>query len=131
MPRVLIAEDSIVVQRLLKVTLQADKTIEIIGIVADGEQAYLETVKQRPDVILMDYRMPKMNGDEAIKRIMSEVPTSIIVVSSVPEMKDELLKLGAAAFIHKPKELDFTSIAQKLINEVKIQSRIRPQKKTY
>ena len=131
MPRVLIAEDSVVIQRLLKITLQNDKTIEIVAIVSDGEQAYLETINHKPDVILMDYRMPKMNGDEAIKKIMSEVPTSIIVVSSFPEIKDSILKLGAAAFINKPKELDFTSIAQKLINEIKIQSRIRPQKKTY
>jgi two-component system chemotaxis response regulator CheB len=131
MPKVLIAEDSTVVQRLIKVVLQTEKTIEIIATVSDGEQAYLETVKHKPDVIIMDYRMPRMNGDEAIKKIMSEVPTSIIVLSSVPEVKNDLLKLGAAAYISKPKELDFSSIAQKLINEVKIQSRVRPPKRVY
>ena len=131
MPRVLIAEDSGVVQRLIKLALQSDKTIEIVGTVTDGEQAYEETLKLKPDVVLMDYRMPKMNGADSIKKIMSEIPTSIIVVSSAPEIKNEVLKLGAAAFIDKPKELDYTVIAAKLINEIKIHSRIKPQKRTY
>jgi two-component system chemotaxis response regulator CheB len=131
MPKVLIAEDSGVVQRLIKLALQTDRTIEVVASVTDGEQAYLETVKHKPDVILMDYRMPKMNGAEAIKKIMSEIPTSIIVVSSAPEIKNEVLKLGAASFIDKPKELDYSVIAAKLINEIKIHSRIKPQKRTY
>ncbi len=131
MPKVLIAEDSNLIQRLLKVALQTDKSIEIISTVADGEQAYLETIKLKPDVVIMDYRMPKMNGADALKKIMSESPTSVIFVSSASEVKADLLKLGAAAFIDKPKELDFTSIAQKLINDIKIYSRIKPAKRTY
>lgn len=129
MVKVLIAEDSGVVQRLIKLAIQVDKSIEIVATVTDGEQAYAETVKHKPDVIVMDYRMPKMNGGEALKKIMRDEPTSVIFISSAVEMKSELLKLGAAAFIEKPKELDYTGIATKLINDIKIYSRVKPAKR--
>lgn len=131
MPKLLIAEDSGVVQRLIKLAIQVDKTIEVVGIVSDGEQAVAETLKHKPDVVVMDYRMPKMNGGDALKQIMSQCPTSIIFVSSAVEMKNELLKLGAASFIEKPKELDYTGIATKLINDIKVYSRVKPPMRTY
>lgn len=131
MPKLLIAEDSGVVQRLIKLAIQVDKTIEVVAIVADGEQAVAETLKHKPDIIVMDYRMPKMNGGDALKKIMSQCPTSVIFVSSAVEMKNELLKLGAASFIEKPKELDYTGIATKLINDIKVYSRVKPPMKSY
>lgn len=129
MVKLLIAEDSGVVQRLIKLAIQADKSIEIVATVSDGEQAYEETIKHKPDVIVMDYRMPKMNGADALKKIMRDEPTSVIFISSAVEMKNELLKLGAATFIEKPKELDYTAIATKLLTDIKIYSRIKPAKR--
>jgi two-component system chemotaxis response regulator CheB len=131
MPKIIVAEDSGVVQRLIKLAIQVDKSIEVVASVTDGEQAVAETLKHKPDVVVMDYRMPKMNGGDALKKIMSQVPTSVIFVSSAVEMKAELLKLGAASFIEKPKELDYTGIATKLINDIKVYSRVKPPVRNY
>ncbi|MGE3727058.1 MAG: response regulator [Candidatus Sericytochromatia bacterium] len=57
MTKVLIAEDSTIIQRLLSDVLKKDKTIEVVGIAGDGLDAVEKTKSLNPDIILMDYRM--------------------------------------------------------------------------
>lgn len=70
--RVLIADDDPLVCQSLKTILQADGSIEVIGIASDGIEAVELFAKLQPDVVLMDIRMPKMTGIEACERILKQ-----------------------------------------------------------
>ena len=83
MIRVLIAEDSPVVQRVLKSLLSEEKEIEIVGVVSTGAEAVEMCRRLRPDLVTMDIFMPEMNGLEATRRIMKESPTRIVIISSM------------------------------------------------
>jgi DNA-binding NarL/FixJ family response regulator len=77
---------------------QADEVCEA----ADGDEAVLLAEEFQPDLILMDARMPKMNGIEAIRIIRAKSPRiKIIVLSMYPDIKDEALEAGADAFVSK------------------------------
>ena len=81
MIRTLIVEDSPVEQELLAHILTMDSAIEVVGIVANGEDALEATASLRPDVITMDIHMPKMNGYETTRQIMETHPVPIVIVS--------------------------------------------------
>lgn len=134
MVTVLIAEDSAVIQRMLAGVLEKDKSIQIVATVSNGIDAVAKTKELKPDIVLMDYRMPNSNAPDCIKKIMSEFPTPILVVSSaepVEERRKEVMELGALGFMEKPKSMDYNSVAIKLITQVKTLSRIKPSKRTY
>ncbi len=134
MTKVLIAEDSTIIQKLLAGLLSKDASIEVVGMANDGQDAVKKTHDLKPDIILMDYRMPKQNAPEAIKQIMSTQPTPILVITSAEppeEKKNEVMKLGAVGFMEKPKNMDYTALAIKLVTNVKTLSRLKPAKRTY
>jgi CheY-like chemotaxis protein len=73
----------------------------------DGWEAVQLTEEFQPDLILMDARMPKMNGLEAIRLIRAKSPhIKIIVLSMYPDVKAEALEAGADAFVSKSDPLD-------------------------
>ncbi|HEY9843375.1 MAG TPA: response regulator, partial [Candidatus Obscuribacterales bacterium] len=122
MTRVLIAEDSSVIQKMLQGILEKDKTIEIVGTTYDGESTIQQVAREKPDIIIMDYRMPKMNAPDMIKRIMSENPVPIMVLTGADPTepkKKEVMDLGAVGFMEKPKNMDYNGIAIKLITNLK------------
>jgi len=81
--RVLVVEDSPVMRELLVHLLGADPGIEVAGFANDGEEA-LEAVKvKKPDVVTMDFHMPRVNGLDATRRIMETYPTPIVIVSAL------------------------------------------------
>ena len=132
--KVLIAEDSSVIMKMLAGVLEKDKTVEVVGMAQNGEEAVRMTMDYRPDIILMDYRMPKQNAPECIKQIMSKMPTPILVITSAEpfeEKRKEVLALGAVGFIEKPKSLDYSAISVKLLTQIKTLSRIKPAARTY
>ncbi len=134
MTKILIAEDSTLIQKLIKGILEKDKNFEIIGVSGDGEDACKKVADLKPDIVLMDIRMPKMGGMDAIKKIMSETPTPIIVISSAEPSADvraEALKYGAVSFMEKPKALDYSVISSKLISDIRVFSRLKLPKKTF
>lgn len=134
MTKILIAEDSTLIQKLLKNILIKEDVFEIVGTAYDGESVCLMAKELNPDIILMDVRMPKMSGLDAIKKIMSENPIPIIVITSfepAEEIKSQALKYGAVSFIIKPKALDYSSISTKLINDIKTFSRLKLPKKVF
>ncbi|CAN5865545.1 chemotaxis protein CheB [soil metagenome] len=107
MIRVLIAEDSLTVRDLLEQALGADPQIEVVGLAKNGLEAVEMTKRLRPDVVTMDVKMPVMDGFEATKRIMSEVPTPIVIISATMDMHDvdvsmNALRVGALALLEKP-----------------------------
>jgi two-component system, NarL family, response regulator LiaR len=109
--RVLIADDHAVVRQGLRTFLELQDEIEVVGEAADGEAAVAETERLKPDVALMDLVMPRLSGEEAIRRIAEACPaTRVVVLTSFVE-DDKLfpaVRAGAAGYLLKdvqPREL--------------------------
>ncbi|MBI2402369.1 MAG: chemotaxis-specific protein-glutamate methyltransferase CheB [Gemmatimonadetes bacterium] len=107
MIRVLVAEDSLTVRELLVAILESDPDVRVVGQAKSGLEA-VELAKQlRPHLITMDVHMPLMDGFEAPKEIMVQVPTPIIIVSSSSsgadvELSLNALRAGALMLVAKP-----------------------------
>ena len=107
MIRVLLAEDSTTTRQFLVSILGDDPEIQVVGEAKNGLEAVELTQNLRPDVVAMDIDMPEMNGFEASKRIMAQIPTPIVIISSsmnVGEVRVALqaLTAGALTVLKKP-----------------------------
>lgn len=134
---VLVVEDSPVVQMLLKHLLNSDPSLQVMATVNNGQEAVDFVLEQKPDVILMDVHMPKMDGYEATRRIMETQPVPI-VISSASMRRDEVdtmfraLDAGAVAFIEKPVGVGiagFDQIVQKFLETVKLMAEVKVVKR--
>lgn len=131
--KVLIVEDSAVVQTFLEQILSSDPEIQVIGTANNGIEALEFLNYKKPDVILMDIYMPKMDGFEATSRIMETVPVPIIIVSAGWHLKEvektfRALEAGAVAVLQKPMGAghpDFADQVKKLIQTVKLMSEVK------
>ena len=103
MIRVLIVDDSTPVALLLEAVLHRQPGVAVVGRAGNGAEALVLTRRLRPDVITMDLNMPGMGGIEAIQRIMEELPTPIVVVSTAAEADSfRALEVGAVAVFGGP-----------------------------
>ena len=96
--RVLVADDSEFMRVAYKRILETQEHLEIVGMAADGEEAVTQAEATRPEVAILDIRMPKINGIQAAHQILASQPSMGIVVISAyddPEYVLELLKDGA------------------------------------
>ncbi len=104
--RALVVDDSAFMRTNIKKFLEASGTIEVVGLARNGRQAIEQTVRLEPDVITMDVEMPEMDGIEAVRRIMRECPTPILMVSSYTDDGAETtlraLEAGAVDYLPKP-----------------------------
>jgi len=109
---VLIIDDSAFMRKSLSLMLESDPSISVVGTARNGLEGYEQTIKLKPDIITLDIEMPVMDGLTALKKIMANCPTSVIMVSSLTsEGADATLKaleLGAVDFI--PKEMSYVSV---------------------
>ena len=106
MTRVLIADDQSLVRAGFRALLDAQADIEVVAEAADGAEAVELTRRERPDVVLMDVRMPRMDGLEATGRITADalLPDTRIVVLTTFELDEYVfgaLRAGAAGFLLK------------------------------
>lgn len=77
MIRVLIADDSAFMRASLTHILQSDSAIEVLGNAVDGEDALRKVIQFKPDVLLLDIKMPRMDGLTALSYLMAECPTPL------------------------------------------------------
>jgi DNA-binding NarL/FixJ family response regulator len=102
--RVLIADDQDFIRRGVRAVLSEEKDIEVCAEAVDGRDALVKSLEFRPDVVIMDIIMPRMDGIDAMRLIRKALPQVKIVSLSlydVPEMVDEVEQAGAAAFVSK------------------------------
>ena len=101
---VLLADDQELVRAGLRLILEAEEDLKVVGEAADGEQAVDAARRLRPDVVLMDVQMPKMDGLEATRRLgMEEGRTSVLILTTF-EHDDyvfDALRSGASGFLLK------------------------------
>jgi two-component system, response regulator PdtaR len=103
MLRVLIAEDESLLAYTLRLQLEG-QGCQVVGIAENGEAAVALCRSERPDVVLMDVRMPGLNGLEATRRIMEESPTCVVMLTANDE-EDQVMQAeaaGATAYLVKP-----------------------------
>ncbi len=102
--RVLLADDHALVREGLRAVLEADGGIEVVGEAENGPQAVKLCQRLSPDLVLMDVRMPLMDGLEATRRIKATMPAVSVVVVTMHENPDYLLeavRAGAAGYVLK------------------------------
>jgi two-component system chemotaxis response regulator CheB len=117
--KVLIVDDSAVVRQSLSSILESDPQIEVMGTAADPIIAVRKILKEVPDVITLDIEMPRMDGLTFLRKIMSQFPIPVVVISSLTnegtEVAMKALEYGASEIVGKP-----AMNAAQFINESKI-----------
>jgi DNA-binding NarL/FixJ family response regulator len=102
--RVLVAEDQEPIRALLRASLAALDDVELVGEARDGEEALVAVEELRPDVVLMDLAMPRIDGQEATRRIVDRHPrVRVVVLSAFGDRASVLraLEAGAAGYLLK------------------------------
>ena len=101
---VLLAEDHVVVREGLRIMIEADGDIKVLGEAKTGREAVSMTKQLRPDVVVMDIAMPLLNGIQATQQILGESPKTKILILSAhadPEYVDQLMALGVVGYLTK------------------------------
>ncbi len=109
MIRVMLADDQALVRAGFRALLDAQDDVEVVGEASDGAEAVRLAVRYRPDVVLMDIRMPGLDGLEATRRIatdpaLSGVRIVILTTFDLDEYVFEALRVGASGFLVKDTE---------------------------
>ncbi len=109
MIRVLLVDDQALLRAGLRVLLESEDDIAVVGEAGDGEEAISLARETRPDVVLMDIRMPRLDGVEATKRIVADdrlegVRVLILTTFESDEYVFEALRVGASGFMVKDSE---------------------------
>ncbi|HEU5407580.1 MAG TPA: PAS domain-containing protein, partial [Nitrospira sp.] len=102
--RVLLVDDHIMVRQGLRAVLDAYPDVELIGEAGNGEEAVAQVKRLRPDVVVMDINMPKMNGVEATREITARSPNIVVIglsVNAAGENQDAMRRAGAVRLITK------------------------------
>ncbi|GEN79678.1 response regulator [Actinotalea fermentans] len=108
---VLLVDDQALLRMGFRLVLEGETDLEVVGEAADGRSALDQVVALRPDVVLMDVRMPGMNGIDATERIVAEHPgTRVLILTTfdLDEYAFAALRAGASGFLlkdAKPAEL--------------------------
>ncbi|MFD5470717.1 response regulator [Streptomyces sp. NPDC127105] len=117
-PRVLIADDQTLIRTGFRLILNA-RGIEVVGEAADGEEALAAASELRPDVVLMDIRMPNMDGLEATRRILGRLPDCRVLILTTFDLDRYVytaLSVGASGFLLKDVTPEHLAAAVRLVD---------------
>ncbi len=101
---ILLAENHVVVRESIRRFLEREANFEVVGEAGDGEEAVQMASQLKPDVIVMDISMPKLNGIEATKQIKALQPSAVILILTAYDYEQyifPLLEAGAAGYLLK------------------------------
>jgi DNA-binding NarL/FixJ family response regulator len=104
MTRVVVADDQALVRVGLRKILDVEPELEVVGEAADGEEAVAEARRLRPDVVLMDIRMPVLDGIEATRRLVAAQPETRVLILTTFGLDSyvfDALRAGASGFMLK------------------------------
>jgi len=103
--RVLIVDDQVLVRTGFRMILEAEQDIEVVGEAGDGTEAVAEARRLTPDVVLMDVRMPELDGIEATRRLLAngvgETKVVMLTTFDMDEYVYDALRAGASGFLLK------------------------------
>jgi DNA-binding NarL/FixJ family response regulator len=102
--RVLIADDHALFRRGLEMVLEQEADIDLVGQASDGAEAVQKAGEALPDVVLMDIRMPKINGIEAARQMKDIAPSAKIVILTISDEEGDLfeaIRAGASGYLLK------------------------------
>src|SRR5690349_15605010 len=117
--RVLVVDDQTLVRGGLRLVLQGREGIEVVGEAANGEEALRATRRLRPDVVLMDVRMPAMDGIEATRRVLAENTGCRVVILTTFDLDENVynaIAAGDSGFLLKDVTGDQLSASIKLVH---------------
>ncbi len=124
--RILIVDDSAFMRKAIQMMVAGDPAIEIVGTARDGKEGYEKALELKPDLVTMDIEMPRLDGLSALRLIMENQPTPVIMVSSLTsegaKVTLDALEMGAVDFIPKASSfvsLDIAKIKSDLIEKIK------------
>lgn len=107
--RVILVEDNDIFRETLELLFGLRDEIDVVGSVSTGEGATALVADLQPDVVLMDYRMPGLNGAEATRAVLDAFPgTKVVCLSAsvTAQEVDEVLAAGAVACVTKDEDFD-------------------------
>ena len=117
--RVVIADDQRLFAEALEAILSTDERLEIVGKAANGEEAVGLAVALKPDVILMDIAMPKLDGVEAVRLIRAKRPAAVILMLTGSNSHNDIDRSrvsGAAGYVTK--DLIASELIQAIVEAV-------------
>jgi len=129
--KVLITDDHTLIREGLRKILSTEEAIEVVGEAEDGQQAIEQAIKIKPDVILMDITMPKVNGIEATRIIKNKYPEIGIIALTIHDQEEylfELIKAGASGYVLKDIRSDV--LVQTIVGVARGESFIPPSMTT-
>lgn len=125
-------DDSAFMRYTITRRLQADPELAVVGSAQDGLDAIAKVASLQPDVITLDVEMPRMDGLTALKRIMAEHPTPVVMISSLTQRGArttiQALMRGAVDFVAKPsKSADTQVVMDALVTKIKSAAGVRTE----
>ncbi len=116
MIRVLIADDDAIIREGLKMIIETQQDLEFLGAAVNGEEAYQLCKEQKPDVVMLDIRMPIMDGIEAAKRILLEKLSMPLLLTTFdePDLILRALQAGINGYILK------NSPAERILSAIRV-----------
>jgi len=133
--KVLVVDDSLFMRQVISDLLNSDSGIEVVAKAANGLEALENISIFSPDVVTLDYEMPKMNGLETLEKIKRlEHAPSVVMVSGYTQKDADItlkcLSAGAVDFVTKPSgslSMEMLKVKEELVSKVKIAAKVNPK----